>query len=102
MNVVLCLGGDGVILHTQKVLRDYRSNFKMPPIISINFGTLGFMSQYGKNELISSLSDYFQEKENDPIGKAIRLPSVSLQLQKEGKNYNLVIVKEVKSIWIMV
>ena len=45
-DVYICLGGDGTILHASKVAADYDI-----PILGVNVGTLGFMSELDVNHL---------------------------------------------------
>ena len=41
IDFVVCLGGDGVLLHTAQL---FRSN--VPPIVAFHLGSLGFLSQH--------------------------------------------------------
>jgi len=38
---VACLGGDGVILHASNLFRE-----AVPPIVSFNLGSLGFLTSH--------------------------------------------------------
>jgi NAD+ kinase len=54
INYMLSIGGDGTFLEAAK-----HAFIKNIPIMGINFGCLGFLSQISKDELNSSLSDLF-------------------------------------------
>lgn len=60
-DAMICLGGDGTILHTAKIAIE-----KKIPILGINVGTLGFMAELesGDLSLLSKISkgEYFTEK----------------------------------------
>ncbi len=78
VDVVLVLGGDGAILHAAVVAAQQKTK-----IIGINYGTLGFLTEYEKDEreqvkeLLSSL-----QKGECPIVKRSLL-----QLEVDGETY---------------
>jgi NAD+ kinase len=41
IDFVVCMGGDGVILHTSQLFRSH-----VPPIVAFHLGSLGFLSQH--------------------------------------------------------
>ena len=57
VDLVICLGGDGTILHAT-------SHFphQTPPLLSINFGSLGFLSPFHPSEAHGALEKIFSGK----------------------------------------
>ncbi|XP_075670472.1 vacuolar sorting protein 3-like [Castanea sativa] len=55
VDIVACLGGDGVILHASNLRRDV-----VPPVVSFNLGSLGFLTSHTfddyKQDLIRCLN----------------------------------------------
>ncbi|KAL4607354.1 hypothetical protein ACB092_09G167400 [Castanea dentata] len=55
VDIVACLGGDGVILHASNLFRDV-----VPPVVSFNVGSLGFLTSHTfddyKQDLIRCLN----------------------------------------------
>lgn len=45
-----CLGGDGVILHASNLFRG-----AVPPVISFNLGSLGFLTSHPVSSYLNSL-----------------------------------------------
>ena len=41
VDFIVCLGGDGVILHASNLFRD-----AVPPVVSFNLGSLGFLTAH--------------------------------------------------------
>jgi len=56
-DLVIALGGDGTMLHAIKVMAD-----KDIPILGVNFGGLGFLTEITQQELYSSLKDVLNGK----------------------------------------
>jgi NAD+ kinase len=56
-DLVIALGGDGTMLHAVKVMAD-----KDIPILGVNFGGLGFLTEITQQELYSSLKDVLNGK----------------------------------------
>jgi NAD+ kinase len=50
IDFVVCLGGDGVLLHTAQLFGE-----NVPPIISFHLGSLGFLSQHRYDSMCESL-----------------------------------------------
>ncbi|KAF7816813.1 NAD kinase 2, chloroplastic-like [Senna tora] len=50
VDFVACLGGDGVILHASNLFRD-----AVPPIVSFNLGSLGFLTSHNFEEYVQDL-----------------------------------------------
>jgi NAD+ kinase len=48
---VACLGGDGVILHASNLFRG-----AVPPVVSFNLGSLGFLTSHAVSFLTQLLS----------------------------------------------
>ena len=78
VDVVIVLGGDGAILHSALVAA--RKNIK---IIGINYGNLGFLTEYEKNEK-EQIKELLSAVENGTCGI---LKRSLLQLTVEGKTY---------------
>ena len=51
IDFVVCLGGDGVLLHTALLFGD-----NVPPVIAFHLGSLGFMSQHNYDNMKSDIS----------------------------------------------
>ncbi|MEW6619169.1 MAG: NAD(+)/NADH kinase [bacterium] len=56
-DLVIALGGDGTMLHAVKVMGE-----KEIPIVGVNFGGLGFLTEITQQELYSSLKDVLKGK----------------------------------------
>ncbi|MFH1563916.1 MAG: NAD(+)/NADH kinase [Nitrospirota bacterium] len=56
-DLVITLGGDGTMLHTVRMMGD-----KKIPILGVNFGSLGFLTEVTQHELYSSLRDVLTGK----------------------------------------
>lgn len=52
IDFVVCLGGDGVLLHTAQLFKH-----NVPPIIAFHLGSLGFLSQHGYGSFCQDVSD---------------------------------------------
>ncbi|KAL0326133.1 UNVERIFIED_CONTAM: NAD kinase, chloroplastic [Sesamum radiatum] len=50
VDLVVCLGGDGVILHASNLFRD-----AVPPVVSFNLGSLGFLTSHTFDDYRSDL-----------------------------------------------
>ncbi|MCO5597955.1 hypothetical protein L7F22_052043 [Adiantum nelumboides] len=50
IDFVVCLGGDGVILHASNVFRD-----AVPPVVSFNLGSLGFLTAHPFDDFMQDL-----------------------------------------------
>jgi NAD+ kinase len=59
LDMVIVLGGDGTLLHTVKFLKG-----KEIPILAINLGKLGFLTEIKEEELYSSLERVLKKKYN--------------------------------------
>lgn len=49
-DIIVCLGGDGVILHASKLFQG-----PVPPLLGFHFGSLGFLTSHPSDEMASSL-----------------------------------------------
>lgn len=56
-DLVIALGGDGTILHAVKLMAN-----RNVPILGVNFGGLGFLTEITQGELYSSLKDVLEGK----------------------------------------
>lgn len=56
-DLVITLGGDGTMLHAVRLMED-----KDVPILGVNFGGLGFLTEITQQELYSSLKDVLNGK----------------------------------------
>ena len=65
VDLVVSLGGDGVILYANRFLKKIQHSGHSPPILSVNFGTLGFLSQFTKEEFEDALNRTFKFFELD-------------------------------------
>jgi NAD+ kinase len=43
IDLIVCLGGDGTILHANTFFKQ-----SMPPVMSFSLGSLGFLTEYGE------------------------------------------------------
>lgn len=55
VDFVACLGGDGVILHASNLFRG-----PVPPVVSFNLGSLGFLTSHSVCLPLRSISPFFQ------------------------------------------
>ena len=78
VDVVLVLGGDGAILHSAVVAAK-----KGIQLIGINYGTLGFLTEYEKDELarVKTLLEKLERKECRIVRRSL------LELQIDEKKY---------------
>lgn len=77
-DVVISIGGDGTLLHTA-----YHSRFTQTPLVGVNFGKLGFLTEYDTDridDLITNLQkgNLIIEKRNTLQGKCLSEESDSL------------------------
>ena len=52
VDFVVCLGGDGVLLHASMLFKH-----SIPPLISFNLGSLGFLTNHDFRHFRANLSD---------------------------------------------
>jgi len=45
IDLVICLGGDGTVLHVSQLFQN-----KVPPVLSFSMGSLGFLSPFSKKK----------------------------------------------------
>lgn len=81
IDFVVCLGGDGVILHTSQLFRSH-----VPPIIAFHLGSLGFLSQHSYGTVTEDLSNVIYGRSNPsacslPDGSASMGVNVSLRMR---------------------
>lgn len=70
---MLTLGGDGTILYAIRLFR----NYKVPPIISFNLGSLGFLTMFSKDDIKRMVDMVLDEKiDSLPIDIRVRLGCV--------------------------
>ena len=50
LDIIVCLGGDGVILHASKLFQG-----PVPPLLGFHFGSLGFLTSHPSDEMAASL-----------------------------------------------
>lgn len=56
-DLIISLGGDGTLLGISRTSRSHS-----PPILGVNMGTLGFITEFSKSELYDGLDSYFSGK----------------------------------------
>eukprot|EP01026_Neomeris_dumetosa_P029082 TRINITY_DN23575_c0_g2_i9.p1 TRINITY_DN23575_c0_g2~~TRINITY_DN23575_c0_g2_i9.p1 ORF type:complete len:438 (+),score=38.63 TRINITY_DN23575_c0_g2_i9:168-1481(+) len=97
IDFVVCLGGDGVILHASNLFQS-----SAPPIIAFNFGSLGFLTNHDFNDFKQDIKDViygcemlrecsFDEGQQLGIHVALRM-RLQCDLYREGKwcsSYNV-------------
>lgn len=81
IDFVVCLGGDGVILHTSQLFRSH-----VPPIVAFHLGSLGFLSQHRFESVVEDLDSviYGRSKPSAckmPDGSASMGVNVSLRMR---------------------
>lgn len=57
-DLILTLGGDGTLIGTARITKGKNG----PPIFGINLGTLGFITEFSKNDFYEKLQDFFEGK----------------------------------------
>jgi NAD kinase len=78
---MICLGGDGVVLYANKFLRTIFYQGSSPPILAVNLGTLGFLSQFSKEEFHLALKETFVDKEpSKPEMNLLCVPKVVVEV----------------------
>lgn len=85
-DLIIAVGGDGTILHTVRVIGE-----KDVPILGVNFGRLGFLTELSQQELYSSLKDVLNGKFT--IEERMMLKTISGQSTFRALN-DVVISKE--------
>lgn len=87
INLVICFGGDGVIFHAHRVLRDISPNKDVSaPVLAVNFGTLGFMSQFLAEDLSKALeATLTTQTEEDEKTRVVLIPKVKFEVLEGGK-----------------
>jgi len=67
IDLVVCLGGDGTILHANTLLNTLKSSMEdLPPVISFAMGSLGFLTPFSADDwepTLQSILDANSEKE---------------------------------------
>lgn len=81
VDFVVCLGGDGVILHTSQLFRTH-----VPPIVAFHLGSLGFLSQHSFESVVEDLESVIYGRSNPdackmPDGSASMGVNVSLRMR---------------------
>jgi NAD+ kinase len=81
IDFIVCLGGDGVILHTSQLF-----NRHVPPIVAFHLGSLGFLSQHRFETVVEDLNSVIYGKSNPiackmPDGSASMGVNVSLRMR---------------------
>ena len=82
-----CFGGDGVVLYANKFLTDIYYPGLSPPYLSVNLGTLGFLSQFSKNQFDDALKETFLEKDSKSELANMRIlyvPKVQVEVYCSG------------------
>jgi NAD+ kinase len=81
IDFVVCLGGDGVILHTAMLFRRH-----VPPIMAFHLGSMGFLSQHRWEAVVEDLQSVIHGKTKSdtcqmPEGGADMGVNVSLRMR---------------------
>lgn len=77
----MSLGGDGVVLYANKFLRTMEMHSGHPPILSVNFGTLGFISQFAKEEFAAALESTFASSDSpSELMSLLCIPKVRVEV----------------------
>ena len=82
VDFVVCLGGDGVVLHASNLFPG-----AMPPVISFNLGSLGFLTNHWHEEYHKDLPDMCNSCYPTPLsGVFVTLRMrLSVQVMRKGK-----------------
>jgi NAD kinase len=84
---MVCLGGDGVVLYANKFLKTIFYQGSSPPILAVNLGTLGFLSQFSKDEFENALKETFLNDPSSPNMNLLCVPKVVVEVYS-GKLFN--------------
>ena len=92
VDVVVCLGGDGVILHAASLFP-----LASPPLISFSLGSLGFLTTFDFEDFRQDLSRVLTVNETVYVTLRLRLHAQVLRngVPIEGKSYNVL-----NEVWI--
>ena len=66
VDFVVCLGGDGLVLHASSLFRN-----AIPPVISFNMGSLGFLTNHSFHEHREALAAVISGRERLRFGKEL-------------------------------
>lgn len=95
LDFIITFGGDGLVLHTANRIKDYEI-----PIIRVNFGYVGFLTNIEPNEMKIKLSQIF-EHDNYIITKRNRIQvsvwSDSDDLIMEGDALNDIVIERTET-----
>lgn len=75
-NLVISVGGDGTVLSSARAVLEYGI-----PILAVNLGTFGYITEIGSNEWKDALDDIFED--NETISRRLTLKVI---VQRNGKN----------------
>lgn len=75
-NLVISVGGDGTVLSSARAVLEYGI-----PILAVNLGTFGYITEIGSNEWKDALDDIFED--NETISRRLTLKVIVL---RNGKN----------------
>ena len=78
VDFVVCLGGDGLVLHASSLFQH-----AIPPVISFNLGSLGFLTNHLITDFRADLADVIAGRE--PLGACAPPPTASASADGEGR-----------------
>lgn len=74
-DLIISLGGDGTLIGLCRKIKNYS-----PPILGVNLGRLGFITEFNQGGLYEDLSQYFQQKL-----QVINLPLFKVKIMHKNK-----------------
>ena len=77
IDFIVCLGGDGTVLHTASLFPG-----PMPPLIPVAFGSLGFLTHFAKDEAKSAITKVLNGT-SVPVDLTIRM-RLKVEIHRKG------------------
>lgn len=75
-----------MVLYANKFLQTNSFEIDQPPILSVNLGTLGFLSQFAKEEFSAGLQSTFDSADSTPADlNLLCVPKVTVEVFSSGK-----------------
>eukprot|EP00466_Bigelowiella_natans_P010798 jgi/Bigna1/88898/estExt_fgenesh1_pg.C_400037 len=91
IDLVICLGGDGTILHANSILNTLKDHVKgiqnLPPVISFAMGSLGFLTPFSASDWFPTLEHILGAKtEEEGVHCSMRTRLICTS-QEDGKQH---------------